>query len=62
METFVGFVKVFVTLTQIGLCPSPPDALFVEYDFKNKQCVLHLEDRLDYRQPLLYTPSIEIKS
>ena len=62
METLAGFIKVFVTLTQIGYCPSPPDAGFVEYDFVNEQCVIHLEERLDYRKPLLYTPPIEMKN
>lgn len=54
-----GFIIAFLTLTQYGLCPSPPDAGVVEYDFDNEVCVLHLKNRLDYRQPILYTIPME---
>lgn len=55
----MGFKVVFVTLTQYGLCPSPPDAAMVEYEFDGQVCVLHLEKGLDYRQPIMYTLPIE---
>lgn len=50
-----GFVVVAFGLFNYVLCPSPPDAALVEYYYEHDVCILHLEDRLDYRKPIEYT-------